>query len=218
MVVVAGAGEVRRIPWAEIASLMAESRRLDLPAPSTSPSVTAPAASPTSGNPVEIEIAATVRDTFSALGLSLDPLFFGFGGRVGASFSGFYGGLALLYYPGLLNDGVGNWTHTLTYGIEGGYGWNWAVRIPRKHGGLEKSILTLRPQLGFGNFTESTSASGGTSSLYLQPGVTGLFTFTGGVFLGTALDLLVLPSIAQPDGTKSTERSFSFELQWGVRF
>ncbi len=144
-----------------------------------------------------------------------NPLGFGLGARGGVSFLGFYGGVSLMYYIGSSqNESVPGESgsvsdHTLMYGIEAGYGFTLA------------DILTIRPQLGIGNFTVTASdnvsglVSGGASSsnskLYLEPGVTGLISL-GGWFVGADANLLFLPG-----SDYNTTTAFTIHGQIGIK-
>jgi hypothetical protein len=169
--------------------------------------------------PVDLEVGAKV-----GLGTSPvsndnggpNPLGFGLGARGGVSFLGFYGGVQLMYYFGgsddvsALGQSVSLKTHTFMYGIEAGYG----ITLI--------DVLTLRPQIGIGNATFSSSVSGsgivtGTagsssdSNLYLEPGVTGLVSL-GGWFVGADANLLFFP------GLDNSKTAFSLHGQIGVKF
>jgi hypothetical protein len=144
-----------------------------------------------------------------------NPLGFGLGARGGVSFLGFYGGVSLMYYFGSSQDASvpgesGSVSdHTLMYGIEAGYGFTLA------------DILTIRPQIGIGNFTVTASdnvsglVSGGASSsnsnLYLEPGVTGLISL-GGWFVGADANLLFLPG-----SDYNTTTAFTIHGQIGIK-
>jgi hypothetical protein len=78
--------------------------------------------------PIDLEIAAKA-------GYGSNDFGFGFGGRAGISFFGFYGGLSAVDYLGKSVDDVT--THTLLLGGELGFG----IKISR---------LTIRPLLGLG--------------------------------------------------------------------
>jgi hypothetical protein len=156
--------------------------------------------------PIDLEIAAKGGYGTNPFGGSVNPLGAGLGGRAGVGFFGFYGGIAGLYYLGGSQDGVS--VHTAMYGFEAGYNWKIA-------------ILTIRPQVGIGNFTYSVSgapsANGNTSDLYVEPGVTGLVSL-GVLFVGADANILILPNISQPSGDKGTETAFTLHGQIGVRF
>jgi len=144
-----------------------------------------------------------------------NPLGFGLGARGGVSFLGFYGGVSLMYYFGSSQDASvpgesGSVSdHTLMYGVEAGYGFTLA------------DILTIRPQIGIGNFTVTASdnvsgvVSGGASSsdsnLYLEPGVTGLISL-GGWFVGADANLLFLPG-----ADYNTTTAFTIHGQVGIK-
>jgi hypothetical protein len=147
--------------------------------------------------PIDVEVAARVGGGGKS---NPNTLGFGLGARAGASFSGFYGGLSLMYYFGAGENfgyyDVGtqasasaheSWT-SLLYGIEGGY--NFRV-----------SSLTVRPQVGVGNITQMQTLSGpeigqttSASSLYFEPGVTALLSLGSWVF-GADANLLFTPGL-----------------------
>ena len=154
--------------------------------------------------PVDLEVGAKVGMGTNPIGAkngapdAPNPLGFGLGGRAGVSILGLYGGVQLMYYLGSSQDeSVGGSTlsvkeHSLLYGIEAGYG----ITL--------LDLLTIRPQLGIGNYTLSGSASGSAggisvdassqsrSNLYLEPGVTGIVSL-GMWFVGADANLLILP-------------------------
>jgi hypothetical protein len=132
-----------------------------------------------------------------------------------------------MYYLGGTSglDGGGSTTlHSLQYGVELGYGF----KLLR--------LLTIRPQIGIGNYTAFASVNGlavgptsgptisGSSSqstLYLEPGVTALAS-VGLLFAGVDLNLLVLPNLSttDPSGNQgsTTDVAFTAHAQVGVRF
>jgi hypothetical protein len=132
---------------------------------------------------------------------------FGLGGRGGVSFLGIYGGVNVMYYFGGSQDGTS--VHSLMYGVEAGYGFKLI------------DIITIRPQIGIGNFTGTVSPSGEPSSsnsnLYLEPGVTGLVSL-GTLFVGADANLLVLPGISYGNGQSNTDTAFTLHAQVGVKF
>jgi hypothetical protein len=190
---------------------------------------------------VDVEVAGQV-------GLGTDPLInggpnplgFGSGGRAGVVLHGLYGGIAVTYYAGASGGGtfsegariipVGNSysssDHALMYGIEVGYGF----RI--------FGVLTIRPQVGLGNFTLfytqtdhinpfvqatfSPTQSGSINNLYVEPGVTALVSL-GMWLVGVGASVLVLPTFAEPYASYSgeappTDTAFTTHVQVGVRF
>jgi hypothetical protein len=148
------------------------------------------------------------------VGSSPNPLAFGVGGRAGLALEGglYFGGSVFYYFTGnqqTLNaprpPGPGGpqtvSTQTLLYGVEMGYG----VKL--------FDLVTVRPQLGFGDATFSPPVQVGfttKTTWYLQPGVTGLVNF-GLLLLGADVDMLVMP-ISQ------AQAAFTFNAQAGVRF
>jgi hypothetical protein len=170
--------------------------------------------------PVDIEVGAKVGIATNPVSNSdgrPNPLGFGLGGRAGVDFLGFYGGVQLMYYFGGSDDlsvpgeSVKFSDHTFMYGFEGGYGFTLI------------DILTIRPQLGIGNATFSSSVSGSgaanvdvggggsQSNIYLEPGVTGLVSLAGW-FVGADANLLFFPGL---DGSQT---SFSLHGQVGIKF
>jgi len=153
--------------------------------------------------PVAIELAAQGGGGTSPWTGTPNPLGLGVGGRAGVSFRGLYGGLSLMYYLGgstNFADGTTLSTHALMYGVEGGYGFN----MP---------LVTVRPQLGIGNFSLAAACSAGcgsSSNLYLEPGVTALLTF-GQIFLGADANLLFVPNLDQ------AQVAFTVHGQLGVK-
>jgi hypothetical protein len=170
--------------------------------------------------PLDLEIGAKAGFGTSPGGSSPNPLGFGIGGRVGAQIFGLYGGLALMNYFGesqTMAQGVSVSRHALHYGVEGGYGSKFGP-------------LTLRAQVGVGNYTENVDvsvsapstttvvpASGSRSSLYVEPGITAMIAL-GTFFVGADATILVLPSRTELDGTTSFDAGFTLHGQIGVKF
>jgi hypothetical protein len=163
--------------------------------------------------PVDVEVAGKVGYGTNPFSGYPNPLGLGLGVRGGVSLLGFYGGLSFMYYIGssqnVASQGGSISAHSVAYGIEGGYG--------TKLFGL----LTLRGQLGLGNFTASGSGalSGNSSNLYLEPGLTALLSF-GPVLVGADANVLVLPGINDPlpPGQSSWDAAFTVHAQGGVKF
>jgi hypothetical protein len=152
----------------------------------------------------------------------INPLGFGFGARAGISIFGLYGGVDVNYYTGGSKDyfGVSVSEHSLMEGLQVGYGLTLL------------DLLTLRAQVGFGNY--SLSASGGsslstskgavgftiapndTSNLYVEPGIVGLVSL-GTLFVGADANLLVLPGFKNLDGSSSTYTATTLHAQIGVK-
>jgi hypothetical protein len=150
---------------------------------------------PTKANalgPVDIEIGARAG---AAIG-PLAPLGFGIGGRAGVSILGLYAGVDVIDYLGATSTcgscsmppGVPPVKQSrggLLYGFEGGYNFKF-------------SSVTIRPQLGVGNFRLSSwygdpSAKVTSNYLYLEPGVVGLVAL-GALFVGADVNALLLPT------------------------
>jgi hypothetical protein len=188
--------------------------------------------------PVDLEIGAKVgfgtnpvsssnsNNSNITVGSGINPLGFGLGARAGVSFLGFYGGAQFMYYlggsenasiPGVSVGGisvpgqsVSVSAHMLMYGAEAGYG----ITLI--------DILTIRPQIGIGNGTLSCSvnASGvangsadcqSQSSLYLEPGVTGLIAL-GSWFVGADANVLFFT------GFDNSKAAFTLHGQVGYKF
>jgi hypothetical protein len=89
------------------------------------------------------------------------------------------------------------------YGAEMGYG----IKLV--------DLLTLRPQVGFGDATFSISGvSQSTTYWYLEPGVVGLVDL-GLLFVGADVNMLLIPSLY---GTQAAQAAFTFHAQAGVKF
>jgi hypothetical protein len=143
-----------------------------------------------------------------------NPLGFGLGARAGVSIIGLYGGLSFMYYFGGSSNvqiptgagviSVSESVNSLLYGVEGGYG-------------TKLGPLALRGTVGIGNIGTTASASGVSQTqngLYIEPGVTGIFSI-GIWFVGADANVLVLPSYA---GGSSLEAAFTLHGQFGVTF
>jgi hypothetical protein len=173
--------------------------------------------------PIDVEIGAKVGVATTPVKDSgfPNPLGFGIGARGGIDFLGFYGGVQLMYYFGGSDDisvpgqSVSVSTHTFMYGVEAGYGFTLL------------DILTIRPQVGVGNASFSSSASGAgavnvtagggsQSNLYIEPGVTGLVSL-GGWFVGADANALFFPGL-DFGPNDSAKVSFSLHGQIGFKF
>jgi hypothetical protein len=132
------------------------------------------------------------------------------GGRAGLALrSGFYfGGSIIDYFAGSESQITAPdvavpktvSTHTLMYGAELGYG----IKL--------LDLITVRPQLGFGDATLITSTGGpSTTFWYLEPGVTS-FVDLGLLFVGADANMLLFPY------DQFTEAAFSFHAQVGLKF
>jgi hypothetical protein len=168
--------------------------------------------------PVDIEVAAKVgggtNPEKNANGLPPNALGLGLGARAGASLFGLYAGISFMDYlgtKGQVDPGGTESLKSILYGVEVGYN----IGVP---------LLTLRPQLGVGNYTVSGSFSGGVagvasspppnftnSNLYLEPGVTGLLSF-GIWIVGADANVLLLP------GMHGSQPAFTAHGQVGIKF
>jgi hypothetical protein len=141
--------------------------------------------------PVDVEIGARAGVAAGNLG----PLGFGIGGRGGVSILGLYAGIDVIDYLGATAECGGcssppgqtvkQWRSALLYGFEAGYN-------------LKVSLVTIRPQLGLGNFRSSAWYGDPTAGvisnyLYLEPGVVGLVSL-GVLFVGADVGALLLPT------------------------
>jgi hypothetical protein len=171
--------------------------------------------------PIGVEVGAKVgvatNPASSQQGVTpANPLGFGVGARGGVDIMGFYGGVSFMYYLGSSQDASipgesGTISeHTVMYGLELGYG----VTL--------LDLLTIRPQIGFGNATFSlggsaagaVTAAGGSNSnsnLYLEPGVTGLIGL-GLWYVGADANILFFP------GLDNSKAALSIHGQIGVKF
>lgn len=164
--------------------------------------------------PVDLEVGAKAGVGTSPAGEGANPLGFGLGGRAGlVLFDHLYGGVNLMYYFGG-SESAGQSpvaspaptsvsVHTLMYGVEAGWGFKLL------------DILVIRPQVGVGNATFSSSSDGGGSSsnsnLYVEPGVTGLL-YLGTLFVGADANALVFPGLADSNA------AFTLHGQVGLKF
>ncbi|HEX4446672.1 MAG TPA: hypothetical protein VH044_08050 [Polyangiaceae bacterium] len=167
--------------------------------------------------PVDLEIGAKIGvGTSPTDKFNYNPLGFGVGARGGVDFFGVYAGVQFMYYVGGSEGGtssvesINTKTHAWLYGIEGGYN-------------INVSILTIRPQLGLGNSTLSTSENasgtinvtvkpgGDDSNFYLEPGVTVLATL-GIWYVGADANLLWIPAL------DDSQAAFTLHGQVGFKF
>ena len=173
--------------------------------------------------PIDVEAGAKVGAGSTPSNIpsgSPNPLGFGIGGRAGVGLFGFYGGVQGMYYVGGSNDVLS--VHSAMYGAE--VGWN-----------IKIAMLTIRPQVGIGNFTESgtlkspavfpgnagggatVSTSDSHSTLYVEPGVTGLVSL-GLLYVGADVNALLLTSMPQNSGSNGLDVGLTVHGQVGVRF
>ncbi len=171
--------------------------------------------------PVDIEIAA--RGGYATNpGSGANPYGFGIGGRAGVSIIGIYGGISGMYYFGSSQQSsaagvpVSSSPNTAMEGFEAGYT-------------FKLSSLKIRPQVGIGNATiggsgqanvngSSTSVSGSSSNLYLEPGGLVMIMLGSTLFVGADVNALILPSMSNGTGSTTTYTSLSFHAQLGVQF
>jgi hypothetical protein len=173
--------------------------------------------------PIDIEIAPKAGGGTSPGNSEPSALGFGIGGRAGVQIRGLYGGVALVNYFG---EGVDYYIdnagpskayvsrHALVYGLEGGYG-------------VKMGPLTLRAQLGVGDYAESVDISwtaGGpptsytSNSLYLEPGLMAMIAL-GSFLIGADANVLALPGRTELGGHSSpVDAAFTSHGQLGVKF
>lgn len=170
--------------------------------------------------PVNVEVGGKVGFATNPDGdYPYNPLGVGIGARGGVEIlnSIYVGGNVMYYFGGSEDAGGGSVSsHALLLGVEGGYGFH-------------LSILTIRPQLGIGEATLSSSISGGlasatsadlsnsTTKLYLEPGVTAFVTL-GVLYVGANVNVLVIPGVDQGNGDSKVWASFTPGIQVGARF
>jgi hypothetical protein len=162
--------------------------------------------------PVGVEVGARVGGGTSTASSGPNPLGFGLGGRAGASIFNVYAGVSFMYYLGgsestppsvIAAGGTGGTlsAKAILYGVDIGYN-------------ISAVFLTVRPQLGIGNFVLNGKIDGISTSghnLYLEPGVTALIPL-GIWFAGADLNLLVLPGAAE------SKAGFTADGQVGLNF
>jgi hypothetical protein len=161
--------------------------------------------------PVDLELGAKAGGGTSPSGTGAgapNPLGFGLGGRGGVSFFGVYAGVNVMYYLGgsqsvtiVPGSTLSVSAHSLLYGAELGYN-------------IKVAILTIRPQVGLGNYTLSTTGFSDVNNLYVQPGLTGLISL-GMYYIGADASVLILPGIESGGGTST---AFTVGGQFGVKF
>jgi hypothetical protein len=185
--------------------------------------------------PVDVEIGAiigggttpSVQGTSTIGGSVPNPLGFGAGARAGVRLDHLYAGVEGMYYFGGSAD-YGVSASSYLYGVDLG-------------GSFEVSIVTIRPLVGIGGFTEMVGglalpsapsgepASGNLSSsqsytmVYVQPGITGLIPL-GPLYVGADANVLLLTSLpTQPSSSGSNAGNelgiaLTLHAQVGVRF
>jgi hypothetical protein len=175
--------------------------------------------------PLSIEVAAkggygTAPDSSA----SINPLGATIGGRAGVSILGLYGGIDGEYFFGgsQTTAGVTGHGHADKYGVQLGYN----LGVP---------FITVRPQVGLGNFTVTASTDAATvagvafpafskdySSFYVEPGVVGIISF-GMFFVAADANALLItsyPTGTDMNGNTTTgfKASFTAHGQLGVSF
>lgn len=163
--------------------------------------------------PLDVEIGAKAGVGTSPSNLPSEapnPLGFGVGARAGVSILGLYGGGNIVYYLGGSQNGVSS--HTLMYGLEGGYGFKLI------------DILTLRAQVGVGSYDVNFSGGGfgkDYSNLYVEPGITALVSLPFvGWFVGADANVLLLTGMPDQNlaGSSTLDTAFTLHGQVGYKF
>ncbi|HEV3194346.1 MAG TPA: hypothetical protein VGY54_27790 [Polyangiaceae bacterium] len=163
--------------------------------------------------PVDLEIGARIGGASSPVSGGLNPLGFGMGARAGVSLFSFYGGLSFMYYFGGGQDvSTGGAAPPFHYSVTStlfGFDLGYNIGIP---------LITLRPQLGIGNYSGNGTGSGpgfsipgSANNLYLEPGVTGILSL-GMWFVGADANFLFLP------GLDNSQAAFTAHGQGGIKF
>jgi len=171
--------------------------------------------------PIDVELGPRLGYATNPNTDQATPLGVGVGARGGIEFlHHLYAGVNAMYYFGSTQDTTlglqQERTHTLLFGVEAGYGFH-------------LSLLTIRPQLGFGEATitgfKQFDASTGTVSVndlavtknhfYLEPGIVALVN-VGLVYVGADANILVITAANEADSNAYT--SFAFGAQAGLRF
>jgi hypothetical protein len=181
---------------------------------------------------LDLELAERLGWSTNPSSGSGNPLGFGIGGRAGLGFNGHYLGVEFMYYLGsYYANGTG------VVGAEEWVSYN-AVMCGFELGhDFKVRSVTFRPLLGLGALAAPTNwrfvdtcphcAVAGTAgqnagnpltsnSLYLEPGMTVLFSF-GAFLLGIDASLLVLPSQKSVSGGSATDIALTVHLQAGAR-
>jgi hypothetical protein len=168
--------------------------------------------------PVDLEIGARAGYGLSPSSDFLaNPYGVGLGGRAGVSIIGIYAGVSGMYYLGESSSVLGGSVsaHTAMEGLEAGF----TLPIP---------FVKIRPYVGVGNSTISSSVSGvagsaglslggSTSNLYLEPGVLVMIPL-GTFFVGADATALILPSVTTGPSSSKLYAAPTFHGQFGVKF
>jgi hypothetical protein len=136
-----------------------------------------------------------------------NPLGFGVGARVGVAFKAgpYLGGSFMAYPAGSVSvqqgpgGGATQSAHMFLYGAEMGY----SVK--------PIDILTIRPQLGFGDASPGGAGPATITFWYLHPAVAGLVDL-GTLFVGGDLGMLLFPN------SNYEQAGFTFDAEVGVKF
>lgn len=174
----------------------------------------------------EIELGAKAGFVSAPTAGYVTPFGLGFGGRLGASFSGVYVGVSVVDFLGSSDRVVAE--SSILYGGEIGFGF-------RIHD-VGSGSITIRPQVGVGvvaiERTDSskvdviTTASGRTatsgqttrvSNVYVEPGLSLLYA-RGGHFFAVNAGALVVPGLSYDAYGSQTWITFGARGEAGFRF
>jgi hypothetical protein len=158
--------------------------------------------------PIDLELGAKVGAGSKPESNAPNPYGFGLGGRAGISIFHLYaGGSAIHYFGGSTDTAVGKLDVSSTLlGGELGYT---ITALP---------IIQLRPQMGLGSATFSSSLGGTDSSsghLYLEPGLTVLIPILL-LYVGADANALIVPGVDQTSGGTKTLTSLTLHAQVGI--
>ncbi len=174
----------------------------------------------------EIELGAKAGFLSAPTPGYVSPFGLGFGGRLGASFSGVYVGVSVVDFLGGSDGSIAE--SAILYGGEIGYGF----RIHDVGGGS----FTIRPQVGVGvvaiQRTDSskvdviTTASGRSatsgqtttvSNLYVEPGLTFMYS-NGGHYFALNAGATVVPGLSYDANGAQTWITYGGRAEVGFRF
>jgi hypothetical protein len=174
----------------------------------------------------EIELGAKAGFVSAPTPGYVSPFGLGFGGRLGASFSGVYVGVSVVDFLGGSDGTITE--SSILYGGEIGFGF----RIHDVGGGS----ITIRPQVGVGvvniERTDSskvdivTTASGRTatsgqsttvSNVYLEPGLSFMYA-SGANFFALNAGALIVPGLSYDANGSQTWISYGGRAEAGFRF
>jgi hypothetical protein len=158
--------------------------------------------------PIDLELGAKIGVGSNPDSNGPNPYGFGLGGRAGLSIFHLYaGGSAIHYFGGSIDTPLGKTDVSSTLlGGELGYT---ITALP---------IIQLRPQVGLGNASFSTSvgsADSSSSHLYVEPGLTVLIPILL-LYVGADANALIVPGVDQSTGGTKTLTSLTLHAQIGI--